>query len=458
MSTAIEQVSSEHAGQLIHKIIGRLSPNAETGSDFPLPFPLTGRTDREIYAAEIRKEIASIPFPALLEDRVKHGSRTRKNALDILDRLALRGCPSLGVSRTQWLRLKQLALFCARPQDWACPSGPIIGARTTALADYLGVNDVNEAIGPLLKHGLIALWAPYANGRRRFAVINPKGDDETIIGAGWTLAPLILLLGTLERCLKDHEDELASRQLIIERARLQLHAAMTSEPAADRFEHLKRLSIRLHNAKKGRLSVLTSCCDEIDAVCNQNHSNGVISEPCREDIPATGIRKMPPELYNPHHKNNIRSGLPEGANIKGPSPITPVVITTKAASEDKYGLQQCDFSLHEIPDLFPEVSGLIDESDLKSRDAVRTLARISGIDAASATLLEHQLGREPAIVCLLLTARKSSAGELIGHPTRYLHGLLKRARMRDLNLGLTIVSMRKNSRNTGMARTLPLRH
>jgi hypothetical protein len=168
----------------------------------------------------------------LLEERKAVGSVLRKRVLRVLEQLAIRGTVNTTVTRSQWLRLLALAKFCARPQDWASPTGPILGASLGCLAEYLGVVDVAEAIAPLIRHGLMALHRPRPNGRRSFRVLCAGTDDERAVGSGWSLAPLILGIDALEALL---DTEIAQqrdrRQLVGEIRELLTEANIMIETA-----------------------------------------------------------------------------------------------------------------------------------------------------------------------------------------------------------------------------------
>ena len=287
--------------------IGRLIPKIDRFDDGELPaMPtcLATRPERESYGARVKSLMGRRVCPRLLKDRVSLGQSERMRVLKVLDRLALRGCGSMPVSRTQWLRLKQLSLFCARDQDWACASGPIIGATTAKLADYLGVNDVNEALSPLLKLGLVALWSPNANGRRSFHVARANCDDETVYGSGWTLAPLILHLVALEGMVDVEQQRLADRQSLVVQTRSMLRSIqqdlMAGAFGSDDIDDHRDLSARFHNAKKGRLSILEECHADAQAMIDRM---GDQFRPCAElgkKIPALESRT----LFPPYTRKN----------------------------------------------------------------------------------------------------------------------------------------------------------
>jgi hypothetical protein len=284
--------------------IGRLIPRIEPVDEHALPsLPahLPTRAERERYAHKIRNLIGKRIYPKALADRISLGQSLRTRMIKVLDRLGLRGSGSMPVTRTQWMRLKQLSLFCARDQDWASESGPIIGATTATLASYLGVNDVNEALAPLLRHGLIALWAPCANGRRTFHVARANCDDETVFGSGWTLAPLILHLAELEELIDREQERLAMRQSIIVETRSMLrlihHGLIADDGDVEQVEALRDLSARFHNARKGRLSVLEECHAEAKSMLA---SSAQFLDPCsalREEAPSPGLTKAIPAIY-----------------------------------------------------------------------------------------------------------------------------------------------------------------
>ena len=433
--------------------IDRLIPKLDRFDDGELaafPACLSTRPERERYGARVKSIMARRAYPRSLKDRISLGQSVRVRVLKVLDRLALRGCGSMPVSRTQWLRLKQLSLFCARDQDWACASGPIIGATTAKLADYLGVNDVNEALSPLLKLGLVALWSPCANGRRSFHVARANCDDETVYGSGWTLAPLILYLVALEGLVEVEQQRLADRQRLVVQTRSMLrsiqHDLMAGGFASNDIDAHRDLSARFHNAKKGRLSLLEECHAEARAMVERM---GDLFEPCAEfgeEDPCPGVPGSLPALDKEKPIRQICTGCQgvDGGRVgierERPRP------GNCHAPDQSCGLDEANYHSSEAPDLFPETDGLVDTANVRPAETIATLAAISGISGALAQRVESDLGALPASVCLLLVAQKLARGQLLTTPDRYLAGMWRRARSGELNLGKSIRALRTSRR------------
>jgi len=435
--------------------IGRLIPKIDRfdGGELPaMPVCLATRPERQRYGAQVKSLMARRAYPRSLKDRISLGQSVRVRVLKVLDRLALRGCGSMPVSRTQWLRLKQLSLFCARDQDWACASGPIIGATTAALADYLGLNDVNEALAPLLKLGLIALWSPNANGRRSFHVARANCDDETVYGSGWTLAPLILHLDTLEDMVEVEQQRLAERQSLVVQTRSILRSIqqdlMRGGFESDDIEAHRDLSARFHNAKKGRLSLLEECHADAQAMVDRI---GDHFQPCAEfgeEDPCPGLPDSPPALYKEKPIRQICTGFQDGDCGKAGNEIHHRRPGAGKAPDLSCGLDDVNYHPSEAPDLFPETDGLVPTANIRPAETIATLAAISGISGALARRVESDLGALPTSVCLLIVAQKLAKGQLLKTPDQYLAGMWKRGRCGDLNLGKSIKALRK-SRNVG---------
>ena len=435
--------------------IGRLIPKLDRFDDGELPaMPAchATRPERERYAARVKSLMARRAYPRSLQDRISLGQSVRVRVLKVLDRIALRGCGSMPVSRTQWLRLKQLSLFCARDQDWACASGPIIGATTAALADYLGVNDVNEALSPLLKLGLVALWSPNANGRRSFHVARANCDDETVYGSGWTLAPLILHLVALEGMVEVEQQRLADRQSLVVQTRSMLRSIqqdlMAGAFGSDDIDGHRDLSARFHNAKKGRLSILEECHADAQAMIDRM---GDQFRPCAEfgeEDPCPGLPDSPPALYKEKPIIQICTGFQDGDGRNAGIEIHPRRPGKANAQDLSCGLNEANYHPSEAQELFPETDGLVPTANIRPAETIATLAAISGISGALARRVATDLGALPTSVCLLIVAQKLAKGQLRTTPDQYLAGMWKRARSGELNLGKSIKALRK-SRNLG---------
>ena len=433
--------------------IGRLIPKLDRFDDGELPaMPacLATRPERERYGARVKSLMARRAYPRSLKERISRGQSVRVRALKVLDRLALRGCGSMPASRTQWLRLKQLSLFCARDQDWACASGPIIGASTAKLADYLGINDVNEALSPLLKFGLVALWSPCANGRRSFHVARANCDDETVYGSGWTLAPLILHLDALEGLVEVEQQRPADRLSLVVQTRSMLRSIQQDLMAggfeSDDIEAHRDLSARFHNAKKGRLSLLEECHAEAKAMLDRI---GDHFQPCAEfgeEDPCPGLPDSPPALYKEKPIIQICTGFQDGDRGKAANKIDHWRPGAGKAPDLSCGLDDVNYHPSEVQELFPETDGLVPTANVRPAETIATLAAISGISGALALRVETDLGAMPASVCLLLVAQKLARGQLLTTPDRYLAGMWRRARSGELNLGKSIRALRASRR------------
>jgi hypothetical protein len=430
--------------------IGRLIPKLDRFYDGGLPdLPtcLATKPEREHYCAEIKSLMGRRAYPKSLTDRISLGRSVRLRALKVLDQLALRGCRSMPVSRTQWLRLKQLSLFCARDQDWACASGPMIGATSAKLADYLGVNDVNEALAPLLKLGLIALWSPCANGRRSFHVARANCDDEMVYGSGWTLAPLILHLTTLEDLVNAEQQRLADRHRLVVQTRSMLRSIqqdlIAGEYESGDIDAHRDLSARFHNARKGRLSLLEECHAQALAMVARVGGQFEPFAGAGEEGYFPGVPDSLPAIYNEKPIRQICTGFQSGGRGKGFDEIERRRPGRGKAPDLSYGLDEANYRTSEVPDLFPETNGLIETANICPAETIAPLAIISGVNRALARQVELDLGALPASVCLLIVAQKLANGQLLTTPDRYLAGMWKRARSGDLNLGKSIKFLRK---------------
>lgn len=152
---------------------------------------------------------------ASLAERTAEGRAIRRSILKVLQRLQ-NGSSAAGLTRKQIATLRQLVLLCARDQDWASVTGPIVGASNSDIARRIGGRDPAEAFKPLIKRGLISPHKRRGNGHRYFRVINKGQDDERVEASGLSLGPLVLMLNELQ-ILANYEEELVEQHIALPR-------------------------------------------------------------------------------------------------------------------------------------------------------------------------------------------------------------------------------------------------
>jgi hypothetical protein len=74
---------------------------------------------------------------------------------------------------------------------------------------------------------------------------------------------------------------------------------------------------------------------------------------------------------------------------------------------------------------------------------VDALGHILGISPASARYAERRLGREAAVVCLLITGQHHYEGRIQRTPEAYLRGIIRKAAKGELNLGHSLFGRRE---------------
>ncbi len=417
-----------------------------------LPLQLASRAEQVCYGSEVEEALLQLPCPSLLEERKAVGAALRKRVLRVLEQLAIRGTVNTVVTRSQWLRLLALAKFCARPQDWASPTGPILGASLRCLAEYLGVVDVAEAVAPLLRHGVVALHRPRTNGRRSFRVLCAGTDDERAVGSGWSLAPLILGIDALEALLdteiaqqRDRRQLAGEIRELLTEANIMIETALPC-PAITAFkeqaEDLAQVFAATSVSKVAALAQLRGQCRNLhDCLCAwravENDSQEGDTSPLQQG-------EIPLPIYNPESNQIVSSGSAERESGQGgPSPARSAHLPDPSEIYDAFGIELVGFSVLEIPALFPASVRLSGnrQSDLPAM--IRVLCPAIGLPLRHFEQAVGAFGGLAALLMLLLTTERSLDGKIKASPTAYFAGLCRKARTGDLNLGHTIFAMRR---------------
>ena len=136
------------------------------------------------------------------------GKVIRERVLTALRYLARRGSVTHPVSKALWNKLYVLTTMCAHEPDWSSAAGPLMGASNKTLEDSWGVSNARRSLRDLAQWGFVIPFCPKGNGHRSY-----KKTKDGPVGAGWSLAPLRLLVDALE-VIAGREEQL--RQLRLE--------------------------------------------------------------------------------------------------------------------------------------------------------------------------------------------------------------------------------------------------
>ncbi|WP_159872777.1 replication initiation protein RepC [Novosphingobium sp. 9U] len=396
--------------------------------------------------------------PSTLAHRTAAGRDIRRAVLQVLRRLE-NGSTSAGITRKQIATLRQLVLMCAREQDWASATGPIVGARNSEIARRLGGRDPAEALKPLIRHGLIAPHKRRGNGHRYFKVLNKGQDHEMIEASGFAIAPAIVLLESLE-LIASYEEHLVEQHIALPRqiaatlneARGLLAPFAGAEWTREAEQEIKSINERSHNAKKGGLERKRAVLDDAEALLARLEARvqGQIL-PCADSSAGVEIDPLggetTPHIYSETYDSHGSCSGDPGDRSGNESALPPAPAQCES---DEFGISRTGFEWSEVPELFPFTRGMIQIDARYLRPAAMTLARLIGI--GSLGLIERAIatmGLEAAVMALLVTGQHSADGQIRRTPEVYLRGLMKRGREKDLNLGHTIFGRRELSRKAG---------
>lgn len=441
-----DRSGAAHIGHLVNEI-------CRSVIDYDLPMMLQSKPERLDYCHHVARAMRERAWPTSAGARTAQGTATQKRILNALNKISLKSCSLLPITRAQAMRLSQLVLFCNRPQDWASPQGPVIGANSAKLAAYLGVNDVNEAMTPLLKLGLVSLWNPQGNGRRWFQILNQGCASETTCGSGWTLAPLLLLIDQIEDLLAQESLRLAQRERLTRETRgiiqrLRNEAATLADSGRETMlAKIDELALMFHNARKGRLSRLEAIHADAHRLLSDLGDLSALFYPSSgEEHAGVGVREYPPAIYTKNSFQNSRTGQ-QGQEICPKDGFRPQDERDRGGATSSRSLSEAGYLPHEAPALFPGLASLIDISRMPDTAHNLHLGRLSGISAHLVQRADLQMGSLEASVALMLVAEKLDRGEITRDPNAYLSGMIKKHSAHALNLGYSVSWLRKSKGN-----------
>lgn len=433
--------------------LGRLLASVKAPIDFDengLPVLLDGCAIADWDAQTKRRLSQRFGRSASLAERTAEGRDIRRSILKVLQRLQ-NGSSAAGLTRKQIATLRQLVLLCARDQDWASVTGPIVGASNSEISRRIGGRDPGEALKPLTRRGLISSHKRRGNGHRYFRVINKGQDNETVDASGLSLGPLVVLLDALV-VLANYEEELVEQHIALPRqitatlnkAKDLVAPFLDSEWGRDADERVRAISVRSHNGRKCSIERKRALLSEASDLLEQITAHAEAHQPeeysvSEEAFPDPVGGGNTTHLYSESYGLEDCRGYPvEKDESDGPSS------QSSASPEDAYGIERVGFEWREVPHLFPFTAGMIEIDPRYLRPAVLAVGRT--ISIADLTIVENAIGAigvEATLLALLVTGQHLADNKIERSPAVYFRGLVRRGRHGDLNLGHTIFGRRE---------------
>lgn len=396
------------------------------------------------------------------------GERVRDRVRMVLQRFSRKAPVSLPVSSIRWRNLLCLVnRVCANEWDWDARSGPIIGSSNIVLETVFERGKPRDVLAELQAWGFIIPYQQTGNGKRFYA----KGNDRLASrGAGYSLAPLVLLVDYLEQ-VETEEEALEEENVTIPRAIRdelgQVYAIARElgdhDWASSAYEEAKTISAErkkvLDRARSaGKLQELRQLLSQAqDLLINLRSHIAQLPEfdELREKI---GTRTT---LNRHHHKNNHPNSLSVSGLAKKRSGDRSANTSEAPASgevgnlkerpsdrDDPFGIERVGFKWREVPSLFPHISGLVDFSSEVDSRTLQQICRASAISDATCGRAYEQLGLKGAIISALITGQHAADGAILKSADVYLRGMMKRGRQGDLNLGNSIFGRRETHKET----------
>ncbi len=444
---------------------GRSTPNgARPLSDLLRPIEAPCEADWPILVLETPSERAawaSTVYSTLRcqSRRPEHGKAMRNRVFKVLSILAEHGTVTHPMPPVLWRRLFQLAKLCAHEADWASATGPLMGASNAKLElETWDRSNARRTLRELSRWGLIVPFCPKGNGHRNY---RPGATGPQ--GSGWSLAPLLLMIDTLESIAVD-ELELKKQRIELPRKIQSVIYAIAAivKPFADEacwaalaVQKLDVLRADRRNASKGSIErlehVLSNASALLEAVERDamKYHLGADGGKKMSSRPDTGVHPQ----YNDSSESSVRNGNQgerSGNRRVGPEPRRKVSLSESyfddRGANDAFGIERSGFQWQEAPHLFPFHVGMIQLDQGPTAGSAEILGRLIGVSPFTVSAAERRLGREAAVVCLLMTGQLLSEGAIVKTTEAYMRGIVRKAAMGELNIGHSLFG-RRESRN-----------
>ena len=394
------------------------------------------------------------------------GETLRSRIIKVLGQFRDQGTITLPPSKKTWERLHILAKMCAAAADWTSQSGPIVGASNALLEVKLDTTNVRRDLREMARWGLIVPFCPKGNGHRYYV---PAKPGKAAAGAGWSLAPLVLMIDHLE-AVAAIETELRELRVALP-AEIKAHLnAMRSlvAPFVDAHSWAQELAFEIDRiAERRRLTARSSLTlmREILAdarVLHERLQSAIIAHShlgARDSRLSTTMDSTVRHQYNKNQSIDRKEGSAEGERREAAKDLRSCFkaevqqhSTAALKADDAFGIRRSGFTWDEAPALFPFIRDFITLPSPPSVDSAHGIARVAGVTHSTAGLAIEKLGLEAALLCLLLTGQHSCDGEIRRSPEIYMRGLMHRAGNGDLNLGNSLFGLRSKIPGTSRAR------
>ncbi|MGE4404372.1 replication initiation protein RepC [Pseudomonas sp.] len=383
------------------------------------------------------------------------GTAIRRRIQIALRYLSQRGSVTHPISKALWEKLYLLTTMCAHEADWASSTGPLMGASNKTLEDRWNVTNARRSLRALAQWGFVIPFCPKGNGHRSY-----KKTKDGPAGAGWSLAPLRLLVEPLEAIAAREEQLRLLRLEIPSKTKAAIGAIRallspfrdTEDWASVAWGRLEELCKRRDCTNQGALEALEACFDAAISLL-QDVENQLIGK--ADDLDSgvkTSSRTDAADhyQYNDSTRGSVCNGSAVGRSRDDSSrqrPRPKVQVSRDSFQEegpaDPFGITRSGFTWSEAPHLFPFHRGMIDLHRGPVNGSVEILARILGISAGAATFAERRLGRDAAAICLLLTGQHHYDGLIQKTPEAYLRGIIRKAANGELNIGHSLFGRRE---------------
>lgn len=384
------------------------------------------------------------------------GETVRRRIVRVLDQFRQQGTVTLPPGRKTWERLHILAKLCAVGSDWASATGPIVGASNAVLEVQLGTTNVRRDLREMARWGLIVPFCPKGNGHRFYV---PAKKGKTAAGAGWSLAPLVLMLEHLEETAREETRLRELRVALPSEIKAHLNAMRSVlKPFAERHAWAKvlgqavlELAERRRNANRGSLETLRAILVDAEQL-RQRVEDAAVShatDPGRGMKASTRPDSCVHHQYNGNLTSNCRNGSAGARRTseaqKQPRrspPKAPMARTHALREDDRFGIKRSGFGWSEAEQLFPFIGGFLALPPRATIQDCHAVAPLIGVHPATVGRAIAQIGIEATLICLLITGQHSHDMEIERTPEIYMRGLMRRAREGDLNIGHTLFGRR----------------
>ena len=386
------------------------------------------------------------------------GKELRGRVLRALGELSEHGTVTIGVPPIVWRRLLQLVKLCAHEPDWGAINGPLMGASNARLEyDTWNTSNPRRTLNLIARWGFIIPFCPKGNGHRRYR--STRSGPE---GSGWSLAPLLLMVDTLETLARSERDLRQAQRNLPNAIQSRIYAissiirpfVASTAWAIEAERELARLRLEKRNARKGAKSRLEALLQRAEDLLERVERETLADHEMADDGARMSTRSDTDEhyQYNDSKQRTVSSGQtgkaraadPRRGEIHSPQHSPP--------PDDPFGIKRSGFTWSEAKHLFPFHEGLIQLEKGPTRGTTQILSRLIGVNASTGVYAEHILGTATATICLLMTGQMLDQGALVKSPEAYMRGLIRKAAAGELNIGHSLFG-RRLERNTILQRT-----